>query len=479
MVSFSVQRYAPERSAWGKLTARDSVVRKLDWPLLGSAIALSFIGSLLVYSATRGRDSLTHGDPYYFLFRHALNTGIGFALMVGTIWLGHRTLRGAVPILYGLSVLLVLAVLTPLGATVNGAHAWIIIGGGFSLQPSEFTKITIILVMAMLLAERVDAGDQLHPDHRTVAKALGLAAVPMAVVMGMPDLGSVMVMVVIVLGVLLASGASNRWIAGLLGAGVVGAIAIWQLGLLDEYQIARFAAFANPALDPAGVGYNTNQARIAIGSGGLSGTGLFHGTQTTGQFVPEQQTDFVFTVAGEELGFLGGRPDPRTARSRPVARLPDRPRDERAVRHDRRRRNHRLVRLPGLREHRDDARHHAGRRAPAAVRVVRRILDVRRLGGRRTAPVDQGATADKRLSRYRSTAHSRTSRLDSGHGGLEARDRAEVRGHRGHPAPGPEPGGRGLRRRPPGRQRTGRRLLRHRGPPARGGLPHPAPPYRR
>ncbi|MFI6723409.1 rod shape-determining protein RodA [Streptomyces sp. R-74717] len=305
MAGFSVSRYAPERSTWGKLIARDSLVRKLDWPLLGSAIALSFIGSLLVYSATRGRDSLTHGDPYYFLLRHALNTGIGFALMVGTIWLGHRTLRGAVPILYGLSVLLVLAVLTPLGATVNGAHAWIIIGGGFSLQPSEFTKITIILIMAMLLAERVDAGDQLHPDHRTVAKALGLAAVPMAVVMGMPDLGSVMVMAVIVLGVLLASGASNRWVFGLLGAGAGGAVAIWQLGLLDDYQIARFAAFANPALDPAGVGYNTNQARIAIGSGGLTGTGLFQGTQTTGQFVPEQQTDFVFTVAGEELGFLG------------------------------------------------------------------------------------------------------------------------------------------------------------------------------
>ncbi|MET9917103.1 rod shape-determining protein RodA [Streptomyces sp. NPDC059605] len=305
MAGFSVQRYAPERSAWGRLTARDSVVRKLDWPLLGSAIALSFIGSLLVYSATRGRDSLNHGDPYYFFFRHVLNTGIGFALMVGTIWLGHRTLRGAVPILYGLSVVLVLAVLTPLGATVNGAHAWIIIGGGFSLQPSEFTKITIILVMAMLLAERVDAGDQLHPDHRTVAKALGLAAVPMAIVMGMPDLGSVMVMAVIVLGVLLASGASNRWVFGLLGAGAAGAVAIWQLGLLDDYQIARFAAFANPALDPAGVGYNTNQARIAIGSGGLYGTGLFQGTQTTGQFVPEQQTDFVFTVAGEELGFLG------------------------------------------------------------------------------------------------------------------------------------------------------------------------------
>lgn len=302
---FSVSGYGPERSSWSWLTARDSVVRRLDWPLLGSALALSFIGSMLVYSATRGRDSLTHGDPYYFLFRHALNTGIGFGLMIGTIWLGHRTLRGAVPILYAFSVVLVLAVLSPLGATVNGAHAWIIIGGGFSLQPSEFTKITIILGMAMLLASRVDAGDQLHPDHRTVAKALGVAAIPMGIVMLMPDLGSVMVMAFIVLGVLLASGASNRWVFGLLGAGALGAVSVWQLGLLDDYQIARFAAFANPALDPAGVGYNTNQARIAIGSGGLTGTGLFHGTQTTGQFVPEQQTDFVFTVAGEELGFVG------------------------------------------------------------------------------------------------------------------------------------------------------------------------------
>ncbi|MEU6392755.1 rod shape-determining protein RodA [Streptomyces sp. NPDC046939] len=302
---FSVSGYGPQRSTMSRLLARDSMVRRLDWPILFSALALSMIGAALVYSATRNRTELNQGDPYYFLLRHLLNTGIGLALMVGTIWLGHRTLRGAVPILYGISVLLVLLVLTPLGATVNGAHAWIIIGGGFSLQPSEFVKITIILGMAMLLAARVDAGDRDHPDHRTVLQALGLAAVPMAVVMLMPDLGSVMVMVMIVLGVLLSSGASNRWVLGLIGVGAAGAVAVWQLGVLDDYQIARFAAFANPALDPAGVGYNTNQARIAIGSGGLTGSGLFHGSQTTGQFVPEQQTDFVFTVAGEELGFVG------------------------------------------------------------------------------------------------------------------------------------------------------------------------------
>ncbi|MFI1483710.1 rod shape-determining protein RodA [Streptomyces sp. NPDC020747] len=302
---FSVSGYGPERSPLSRLFARDSLARRLDWPILFSAIALSLIGAALVYSATRNRTELNQGDPYYFLFRHLLNTGIGFALMIGTVWLGHRTLRTAVPILYGLSVFLILLVLTPLGATINGAHAWIVIGGGFSLQPSEFVKITIILGMAMLLAARVDAGDKPYPDHRTVLQALGLAAVPILIVLLMPDLGSVMVMVIVVLGVLLASGASNRWVFGLLGTGALGAIAVWQLKILDEYQINRFAAFANPELDPAGVGYNTNQARIAIGSGGLFGTGLGKGSQTTGQFVPEQQTDFVFTVAGEELGFVG------------------------------------------------------------------------------------------------------------------------------------------------------------------------------
>ncbi|MDL5201575.1 rod shape-determining protein RodA [Streptomyces sp. ALI-76-A] len=303
--AFHVSGYGPERAGWTRVFARDSLTRRLDWPILLAALALSGIGSLLVFSATRNRTDINQGDPYFFLVRHLMNTGIGFALMLGTVWLGHRTLRTAVPILYGASVALILMVLTPLGTTVNGAHSWIVLGGGFSLQPSEFVKITIILGMAMLLAARVDAGDKPYPDHRTVLQALGLAAVPMLIVMLMPDLGSVMVMVIIVLGVLLASGASNRWVFGLLGAGAAGAITVWQLHILDDYQIARFAAFANPSLDPAGVGYNTNQARIAIGSGGLTGAGLFEGSQTTGQFVPEQQTDFVFTVAGEELGFVG------------------------------------------------------------------------------------------------------------------------------------------------------------------------------
>ncbi|WP_225832212.1 rod shape-determining protein RodA [Streptomyces sp. NK08204] len=302
--SFSVSGYGPERAGWTRIFARDSLTRRLDWPILLAATALSLIGSLLVYSATRNRTEINQGDPYFFLVRHLLNLGIGLALMIGTIWLGHRALRNAVPVLYGVSVLLSLVVLTPLGATINGQRNWIVIGG-FSVQPAEFLKVAIILGMAMLLAARVDAGDKPYPDHRTVMQSLGLATVPILILLLMPDLGSVLAMVAIILGVLLASGSSNRWVFGLLTAGVIGCIAIWQLHILDQYQINRFAAFANPDLDPAGVGYNTNQARIAIGSGGLTGAGLFHGSQTTGQFVPEQQTDFVFTVAGEELGFLG------------------------------------------------------------------------------------------------------------------------------------------------------------------------------
>ncbi|MEV6948366.1 rod shape-determining protein RodA [Streptomyces sp. NPDC051172] len=304
--SFSAWGYGPERSRWKRLFARDSTVRRLDWPILLSALGLSCIGSLLVLSATRNRTTINQGDPYYFLVRHLMNLGIGLALMIGTLWLGNRALRNAVPVLYGLSLVGVLAVLTPLGATINGNRNWIVLGGGFSLQPSEFVKVSIVLGMAMLLSAQVDAGDRPYPDSRTVIQALGLAAVPIMVVMMMPDLGSTMVMTVTILGVLLASGASMRWIFGLLTVGVLGAVAVWQLHLLDAYQINRFAAFADPNLDPSGVGYNTNQARIAVGSGGLTGQGLFHGTQTTGQFVPEQQTDFVFTVAGEELGFAGG-----------------------------------------------------------------------------------------------------------------------------------------------------------------------------
>lgn len=111
--SFHVSGYGPDKAGWTRLFARDSMARRLDWPILLAAVALSLMGSLLVYSATRNRTELNQGDQYYFLTRHLLNTGIGLALMVATVWLGHRALRTAVPLLYGFSVFLILLVLTP------------------------------------------------------------------------------------------------------------------------------------------------------------------------------------------------------------------------------------------------------------------------------------------------------------------------------------------------------------------------------
>ncbi|RKN37670.1 rod shape-determining protein RodA [Streptomyces hoynatensis] len=268
-----------------------------------AALALSGLGTVLIYSATRNRTDITGGDPEFFLVRQIVNVAIGLALAVLIMWLGHHRLRSAVPVVYVLSLAAMALVFTPLGTEINGQRAWLSIGG-YTLQPGEFAKVAIVLGMAMILADQVDAGDREYPGTRAILQALALAGAPLCVVV-VDDMGMAMVLSFIVLGILLASGTPLRWSLGLMLAGVVGAVLVWALGVLDEYQLDRFGAFVNPSLDPSGVGYNTNQARIAIGSGGLYGKGLFHGTQTTGQFVPEQHTDFIFTVAGEELGFVG------------------------------------------------------------------------------------------------------------------------------------------------------------------------------
>jgi rod shape determining protein RodA len=148
--------------------------------------------------------------------------------------------------------------------------------------------------------------DEARPGGRTLLLALLAAAVPMGVISLLPDLGSTMVVMAITAGMVVISGVKLYKLAVLGLVGGAGAFAAVKLHLLAQHQVNRFAAFADPNLDPQGVGYNTHQARLAIGAGGVFGQGLFQGTQTNGQFVPEQQTDFVFTVIGEELGLIGG-----------------------------------------------------------------------------------------------------------------------------------------------------------------------------
>jgi len=282
---------------------RDRVLRRLDWLLVVAVTGLIGLGALLVWSATRQRLLDASLDPRAYLQRHLLNALLGLALACVAALVDYRALQTYTPVLFVLSCLGLLAVLSPLGSTINGAHSWIVLGGGFQLQPAEFVKLALVLGLAVLLSRRRD-GEQ-APSARAVLLALAVAAVPAGLVLLQPDLGTVLVLVALVLGSLAISGAPARWLLGLLLAGTMVAAGAVHFGVLDAYQVDRFAAFTNPSLDPRGVGYNTRQARIAIGSGGLTGKGLFHGTQTTGRFIPEQQTDFVFTVAGEELGLVG------------------------------------------------------------------------------------------------------------------------------------------------------------------------------
>jgi rod shape determining protein RodA len=292
------------RSLVARVADRESVLRRLDWVLLAAVIGLVAIGSLLVWSATRQRMIDADLDPQTFLQRNLLNIGIGLALGLATALFDYRMLRAYAPFVYGASVLGLLAVLSPLGSTINGSHSWIVLPAGFSVQPSEFAKVALCVALPMILAERRDG--EAEPSLTDVLLALGVAAVPAVLIMLQPDLGTTIVIGAIVVGVLAVAGTPTRWILGLLAAGALAAVVAIQVGVLEQYQLDRFAAFADPSKDPRGVGYNTNQARIAIGSGGLTGKGLFEGSQTSGKFVPEQQTDFVFTVAGEELGFVGG-----------------------------------------------------------------------------------------------------------------------------------------------------------------------------
>ena len=216
--------------------------------------------------------------------------------------------------------------------------------------------------MALVLAERSEGRWRRRVGSVDVLLMLVIAGVPAVLILLQPDLGTMLVLSATVFGVLAVSGARRRWlVVVLLSAGAVAALALAG-GVLKAYQVDRFLAFVNPDLDPRGAGYNVEQARIAIGNGGLFGQGLFHGSQTRSGFVPEQQTDFVFTVAGEELGLAGRRPADPAAVPRHLAGPGHRPPRRGRLRPGRRRRHRLLVRLPGLPEHRHVPRDHARHR---------------------------------------------------------------------------------------------------------------------
>jgi len=284
--------------------SRGSVVAGFDPILTAAVAALLVIGTLLVYAATRDWYAANNLDPEYYLKRHVLNILIGVLLAWGTTIIDYRLLRAYTPIVWGLGVLGLIIVLIPgLGAEVNGAKAWIALPGGFQIQPAELVKISIIVGMSMILSERSHESDL--PTTRDVLQALVVAGLPVLLILFQPDMGTVFIISASVVTIIAISGAPSRWVVALLLIAVLGAFGATKAGVINSYQVKRLQSFVNPTADTQGSGYQLRQARITVGSGGLLGTGLFNGPQTNGRFVPEQQTDFIFTVAGEELGFLG------------------------------------------------------------------------------------------------------------------------------------------------------------------------------
>lgn len=274
-------------------------------PILTIAVALLLVtGTLLVYAATRDWYSANGLDPQYYLKRHVINIVIGISLAWGTTTIDYRLLRAYTPYIWGLGVFLLLLVLIPgVGSEINGAKAWIPLPGGFQIQPAEIAKISIIIGISMLLSERTHNTDE--PSHQDVLKALAIAGLPIFLILSQPDMGTVFIISASVVTIIAVSGAPTRWVVGLILVAVLGGLVATKAGIINEYQLKRLQSFVDPNADTQGTGYQLRQARITVGSGGLIGTGLFNGPQTNGRFVPEQQTDFIFTVAGEQLGFLG------------------------------------------------------------------------------------------------------------------------------------------------------------------------------
>lgn len=272
-------------------------LKALNVPLTLAVLALLAFGVIMVSSATAAMTA--HSA---MVKRQIIGILVGL-VPFGIAWgIDYQKLRHWVGPLAIVNALLIISPRIPgLGDTANGATSWLQIAGHRLFQPSEPAKIILIIVMATVVSQfkgRIESA-------RDVAKVLAYLGIPLALILLQPDLGTGMVFVAITMGMLLVGGMKTKWflIFGLCGVVLVGGVL--QLHVLKKYQEDRLLVFVDPTRDPGGAGYNLTQSKIAIGSGGLTGKGLGSGTQSNLNFVPERHTDFIFSVLGEELGFLG------------------------------------------------------------------------------------------------------------------------------------------------------------------------------
>jgi rod shape determining protein RodA len=268
----------------------------VDLVLVLATVGLALFGATLIYSATRGTE-----EPYstFYLERQGMFLIVGAGLAVGAATINYHNLRKLSVWVLGGSILGIMATYTPLGVEVNGSQNWLG-AGSFQLQPSEFAKVGVILVLAAYLT-RFDGA----LNARALFGALVITGVPLLLVLGQPDLGTSLVYVAIMMAMCLLGGIKARHAVLLTLIGALFVVAVVDSPVLNEYQRDRLTTFLDPDQQRDGAGYQQHQSQLAVGHGGVTGTGFGAGSQTRGQWVPESHTDFIFTVVGEEFGLLG------------------------------------------------------------------------------------------------------------------------------------------------------------------------------
>jgi rod shape determining protein RodA len=271
------------------------ILNNLDYVLLFSVFALILIGITLIASATHANVPSPH--RFNFVIRQTIFAAVNIGLGLYLLHFDYRMLKSLAKPLYILNLVALLAVMF-VGRTALGAQRWLQLGP-ISIQPSEFAKAIMIISLAAFVDKRLDTLD----NFKSWAPIFGFVFIPFILVMRQPDLGTSLVFIAILFGTMLVCGFRRKYFLVMAGLSLASAPLVWMV--LHEYQRNRIRVFLNPGLEPYGSGYHVIQSMIAIGSGLFTGKGLFAGTQSQLNFLPENHTDFIFAVAGEEFGFIG------------------------------------------------------------------------------------------------------------------------------------------------------------------------------
>ncbi len=275
---------------------KSKLLRHVDFSIPVLALLLSGVGLLMIYSATKKPFEIVAKSEILYVQKQAIFLLLGVVGMLTVATIGHKRLQRLAPLIYLVILGLLFSVLF-LGVEKKGTKGWYELGI-YQFQPSEYCKIGIVVVLAFLLS-----GDETISKKRLVATLIA-AALPIVAILAQPDLGTILVYGAITAGMVVAAGIQGRYLLILFLILLTGVIAVFESETLEDYQVSRLLVFVNDDESTA-ASYNLEQAQIAIGNGGITGSGLFEGTQNKSDLVPEQQTDFIFTVIAEETGFLG------------------------------------------------------------------------------------------------------------------------------------------------------------------------------